>query len=173
MNDTAIETTMAYAELKKLRPGETCAYEALRAVMGCDPQGDGYGYVSTARKRVERELECVLEAVPNIGIKRLVAKEVVHKGSRDLAHVRRSVRAGLRRQVTLVPIEGTHLSEEERKRFHLQMACMGALKLATAPRTVKRIAEAVNTQQISAAETLRLAAAPRQMRHSPKAGESA
>ena len=159
MNDTAIETTMAYAELKKLQPGETCAYEALRAVMGCDPQGDGYGYVSTARKRVERELECVLEAVPNIGIKRLVAKDQVAALDRNQRHL---------------PAEsGPDAAPNMRQVPAALVDYLGALKLATAPRTVKRIAEAVNIQQISAAETLRLAAAPRQIKHSPKAGESA
>ena len=139
MKPQTIETQLAAQRLRKLQPGETCAYEELRAAIGIDPQeGKGYGYVSSARSIVERELECVFECVPNVGVKRLLPREVINRGGRDLKHVRKSVRHGLRRQTTIVPLSAD-LPPEERTRVQLNMSYFGMLDAVTRPSNRKVI----------------------------------
>ena len=157
--DTAIETIMAREELRKLQPGDICEYQTLRAAMSMDPQGEGYGFVTTARKQVERENQCVLEAIPNVGIKRLVPREVINKGGRDIEHVRRSIKHGMRRQITIVPVESVgQLSNEERIKFHGQLAQIGVLAQFVKPSSRKRIEAAAreNQQRLSPREILAL-----------------
>lgn len=143
MKQQTIETQLAAQRLRELKAGEVCAYEDIHSLIGVDPQdGKGYGYVSSARAIVERELSCVFECVPNVGIKRLVPREVVNRGTRDLKHVRRSVRSGLRRQTTLVPFTA-EMSPEERSKAHLNMSHFGMLEMATRPAAQKRIEQRV------------------------------
>ena len=170
--ETAVETKMAYIELKKLGVGEVCSYEQLKKAIDCDPQGDGYGYVKSARERLERELECVFEAIPNEGIKRSTAREVINRGGRDIAHIRRSVNRGFRRQSTLVPIaDSEDLTQEERTKFFAQVSLLGAMRLATKPRVVDQLEKAVVSASMPAREVLQLAAAPRPVRSAPKVGQ--
>lgn len=158
-SDTSIEAVMAREELRKLLPGDICPYELLERAMSKDPQKEGYPYVSTARRQVERENQCVLEAIPNVGIKRLMPREVINRGGRDISHVKRSVRSGIRRQITVVPIESVGgLNNEERIKFHGQLAQLGVLSQFTKPTARKRIEAAVSQHaaRISPAEVLAL-----------------
>lgn len=146
MLETSVETKLAIVELKKLQEGEVCSYEALRAAIGKDPQGDGYVFVKSARRKVEKENDCVLEAVPNVGIQRLKPREVVNRGARDLAHTRRSVRGALRRQITLTPVEKVgELTNEDRIQYHAQLSHLGMLSHALKPKVAKRIEERVSS----------------------------
>lgn len=139
MKAESIETTLAAEELKKLQPGDVCAYAVLEAVIGCDPQGKGYQYVASARRKVEKELDCVLDVERGVGIKRLMPREVVNRGGKDIAHIRRSSRRGLRRQTTLVPVESESMSNEERIKFHGNLSMLGILHHMTKPTTRKSV----------------------------------
>jgi hypothetical protein len=161
--EVSIETTMAYQELKKLQVGEICSYETLRGVIDKDPQAEGYPYVKSARRMVERELQCVLEAVINQGIRRLPPRDVVNRGGRDLRHVRKSIGRGMRRQVTIVPIEQNgELNNEERVKFHTQLSQFGILRHVMKPAATNAIEQKVAeaSRSIPAKETLKLFAAP-------------
>lgn len=157
--EKTIETTLAYQELKKLQPGEVCSYETLRAVIDKDPQRTGYTFIFSARRMVEREVECVLEAVPNVGIKRLPPREVINRGGRDLKGVRRRIHSGLRRQSTVVPIEQQgDLTLEERQKFNVQLSQFGILQAVAGRKAVNRIGAAVarSSQPIESKDALRL-----------------
>lgn len=158
MKPTSIETTLAYEKLKVIKEGEVCAYDTLRTAIGKNPQGDGYSFIASARRRVEREQECVLEAVDNVGIKRLPPREVINRGAKDLVQIRRGVREGMRRQTTVVPVESLLLSNEDKIQFHTQLSHFGVLAQMTKPGTAKKIAAAVEQSQriLPAAETLAL-----------------
>lgn len=157
--EIAVETTMAYQELKKLKPGEMCPYSTLAAVIDKNPQTDGRGYVRTARGMVERELQCVLVAISNEGIKRLAPREVINHGGKDLKHIRKSVARGTRRQITIVPVEqAKELSNEERIKFNLQLSQFGILRQVMKPATAKKIEAAVieSSKALPADATIRL-----------------
>jgi hypothetical protein len=160
--DTAIESLLAFDLLTSTltEVDKTCRYELLRDAIGVDPQrGPGYGYVTTARARFERERDCVLEAVPNIGIRRLPSRDVINRGGRDLAHIRRSVKRGMRRMVTLVPVEQHgDLSNDERKVFHAHLSHLGVLGMMTRPTATKKIGAAAENarRSIPAEQALRL-----------------
>lgn len=145
--EESVETQLAYIELKQLKEGEVCSYETLKQAIGADPQSGGYGYVMSARKRVEKENECVLQAETNVGIRRLTAREVINRGGKDLSHIRRSTKSGLRRQITITPVERmADLNNEERIQFHTQLSHMGILAHIMRPKATKLIEEKVTVQ---------------------------
>lgn len=159
MNNTAIETTLAATELRKLEVGDLCPYTRLREVIGKDPQQEGYAFVASARRKIERELECVLEAIPNVGIKRLASREVLNRGGKDLRHIRVTTRRAMKRQTTLVPVERSNgLSNEEKLAFHTNLSMLGILHHVGKPSSRKKISAAVDTacKTLPVTETLRL-----------------
>lgn len=143
MRPIAIETTLAYEKLDELDEGGLCLYEVLAGAIGKDPQRDGYGYVKTARKMLLKDKSVVLEAIANIGIKRSVPAEVIRRGGKDLHGIRRGVRRAIRRQVTIVPVEHTVLSNAERSQHHLQLSQLGILDHLMKPHAVRVIRDAV------------------------------
>lgn len=75
------------------------------------------------------------EAGKFIGIGRFRPR---NQGSRDLRHIRKSTRKGLRRQTTLVPSSAT-LPPEDRARHGMLMSYLGMLDVATRPSAQKAI----------------------------------
>ncbi len=143
---TAIETSLTAEMLKDLPIGSVAGYDEIRKLIDRDPQGDGYSFVMSARRRIERQCECVFEAVPNVGIKKLPPREVINKGSRDLVHIRRGIDTGMRRQITLAPIEANAgLSEPERQAYLGNLSHFGLLKIVTRPRVNRLISNGVKT----------------------------
>lgn len=143
MLEIAIETTLVIELLKDLAIGEVCGYDRIRAVIDKDPQGDGYPFVMSARRRIEKQNDCVMEAVPNVGIKRLPPREVINRGARDLGRIRRGITRGMRRQTTLVPIEATGLDAPDRQAFLANLSHFGLLGIVMRPRVRREIGEAV------------------------------
>ena len=162
MKPQSIETSLAYQRLKQLKEDEVCPYDELRTIIGKNPQGDGYPYVVSARRKVERELECVLLPIKGVGIKRLPPRDVINKGAKDLKGIRRSVNQGLRRQTTIVPVEEQRLSNDEKIQFHGQLAAFGALNAITKPSAIKKITEATTgaARTLPATDTLNLFVKP-------------
>lgn len=156
--EQSIETILAEQELRKLKEGDLLDYGTLGALIGKDPQRGGYHHVKAARRKVEKELGCVFEASPNIGIKRLIPREVLNRGGRDIKHVRMSIKSGFRRQTTLVPVEEQKLTNDERVKFHAQLSAFGVLAHMTRPSAIKKIEAAATTaaRTIPAKETLAL-----------------
>ena len=157
--ERSIESILAAQLLRELKDGETCSYDSLKEKIGKDPQGDGYGFVMTARRAVEREGQCVFEAIANEGIKRLAPREVLNRGASDIGHLKRSQRWAMNRQITLVPIEkqGT-MQPEERSRFLTQLSHLGILGHLMKPKSVKRLEAACATKNepLPTSEILRL-----------------
>ena len=160
--ERSIEAMLAAQLLRDLTEGATCSYEALREKIGKDPQGDGYGYVMTARRMIERENQCVFEVVPNEGIKRLPPRGVLNRGAKDIEHMKRSTSHAMRRQSTLVPIEKQQeMTPEERSRFLTQLSHLGILRHIMRPKAVKQLDAAVvaRNDALPSADVLRLFAA--------------
>ena len=162
--ETSIETTLAYDLLKNIQIGEVCPYQVLQEKIGKNPQKEGYGHVMSARKRAERELECVFEAVHNLGITKLKPRGVINKGVKDLKHIRKSVHNGTRRQSTLVPVEAHgELNSEERHRFHVNLSHFGILGAVMKPSVRKKIGDMVEkyNKVLDPKETISLFSSPR------------
>lgn len=150
IKDQSVETILALDCLEKnlLAPGALCSYETLTAAINMNAQTDGYTYVKTARRQFERKHECVLEAIPNEGIRWLEPRQVINRGARDMKHVRVSTSHAWRRQTTLVPVERQKaLTNEERIKFNQQLSVIGVLRHMTKPAQVKKIESASDQAQ--------------------------
>jgi hypothetical protein len=159
--ERSVEAILAEQELLKhlQQEGNTCPYEALRAAIGKDPQGDGYPYVFSARRKIEREKDWVLDVDRTNGIKRLAPREVINRGAKDIKHVKGSLRRAFQRQSTLVPIEKQgRLDAAERTQFLLRLTHISLLRQMLRPSATKRIETAVMDQQkmLPSAEVLKL-----------------
>jgi hypothetical protein len=160
----SLETEIAVELLSNLKPGEMCSYIDLKAALGGDPQAEYYGRVFQARRIVERQAECVLESVRGEGIRRSLPHDVINRGAHDMKSIRMASKRGMRRQVTLVPIERTEgLPESERLKFLATLAHFGLLNNILTRGAAKKIATVAAKQDspLTAKQTLALFAAPR------------
>lgn len=160
-HEAAIESILVFGEFEKqlLQDGDICPYESLKGVIDKDPQGDGYGYVYTARKRFQREKECVLEVIPKVGIKRLNSRGTINWGVRGMKHVGRSARRVMGGLATLVPIEKQKaLTKVEQNSFLTLFSQAGIINHMMKPSATKRIAAATESASriLPASETLAL-----------------
>lgn len=148
IRDASVESILAEKALDAAMtaPGTMCSYVDLQAALGKNPQGEGYPYVSTARRRFERKHNCVLHAIHNEGIKWMTAEEVARqKWDHDSGHIRRSAKHALRRQKTLLTEEAEKaLGPEGIKKRNQNLAFAGVLAMVSKPKVERRIAEAAD-----------------------------
>jgi hypothetical protein len=146
VKEQSIESILARQRLQKLKDGESVTYDELAVIIGKNPQTSGYGMVMTARRQVEREQACVLECITNVGLKRVVPREVVNRGGRDLKHIRRSTKRAMHRQATLADDQKqAEMNNEERKKYSEQFSQLGILAHMQKPAQRKKIAVATES----------------------------
>lgn len=88
------KTHAAIGRLRRLNKGEEVSYAELASIIGCEPQLEGYGYVSSARDILTRE-GYVFDIVAGIGIRRLTDPEIAASGKRR-KRIRTQARRNLR-----------------------------------------------------------------------------
>ena len=144
--DPSVQTILAGLALTEclLKPGDICPYTLLSERLGKDPQREVYPAIVSARRRFEREHDqCVLDALPNEGIKWLTPEEIVMKRwDRDIGHARRHARSSLKRQKTTIGGDAEKsLTPELLKRRNQNLAVAGVLAHMSKPRTRRAISE--------------------------------
>jgi hypothetical protein len=146
MKSSSLESSLAFQKFQETAKsaGDICTYDVMGAAIGKDPRAEGYAAVMSARRRFERENDCVIVTIDGTGYKRLSPQEVVtDRGPRDIRGVRRKVRQSLRRQATVIPsFSGGSLPNEVKQQALAQMSILGALNQMTKPSARKKIAEA-------------------------------
>jgi len=93
--EVSSETLKCESVLGSLKVGESVSYSILQAAMGRDPQENGRGMLTSARRRLLREKSMVFGIVPGDGVKRLGDVEMIGHGDNVLTRIRRSARRGM------------------------------------------------------------------------------
>lgn len=116
------------------------SYDDLNQVAGCNVQDEGYGFLSSARRRVQRERNDVWGCVRAQGLYLLGPGERarVHEGI--AAAVRGKVRRGGKVMDT---VDLTELSPEELDSYNVGRTRFLLIGRAASPQVVKRIEKAV------------------------------
>lgn len=133
--EASAESKLLYAAISKLAVNETILYADLSAIVRYDVRKKR-GHLGTARRMAQKE-RIVTEAVPGVGLKRvddngLVDVLVFNRKKIHRAAKRTAAKAGCFSNLDALP--------QERKTQALsEVAFAGALSIATAPATVKRI----------------------------------
>jgi hypothetical protein len=176
MNDTApqisnerqrftasYETRLLYERLRKLEVKEIVSYQELSKIIGQDVQESGRGALTSARKMAQRDDRIVTDAVTNVGITRIGDVETIASASLTFKKVRRAVQRGTER---LTSVDFDNLSNDDKIRHNASISAFMVMKMMGRPKTVERLAAAVNTTntgQLPIARTLELFRGPKQV----------
>jgi len=136
-------TELLILRLKEaLTNGETfVSYEDLNAVAETDVQVQpGYGYLLSARKRLQDDDGAVWECERGKGLYLMETTERCGIGKRTVKRVRTQVRKG---EGILNTVDVGDCSEQDINKFNTSATIIGALKHLSAPKVVKRIENAI------------------------------
>lgn len=153
MAERSATTSALIARLEKLEMEDSVTYSALSEVAGCDVQGIGRGYLTSARNILQRERGMVFDAVRGEGIKRLNDDGIVSTGDRSVNRIRRESTRGVRR---LSKVVFDKISPENRTRFNALASCLGMLRHVTKSKSIRILENHVQEKQTQLAvdETL-------------------
>lgn len=158
----SLETRLLYERLRKLKVGEVVTYGELTGIIGQDVQAAGRGALRSARHIAQRDHQIVLDAINNVGLKRLSDRETVASAGQTLNKVRRTAQRGIDRLAAVSDFDA--LQDEEKAQHNASMSALAVVKLMAKPKSVTRIAAAVNTSntgQLPVARTLELFRGPK------------
>ena len=141
--------------LRECDVGEIVTYEAMSKALGRDVRKFCWGNLSTARKAIEKELQCVFQAIANEGIRREddEGKLKVAEG-----RIKRATNAARRTVETLSRVDYQKLPDDK-KVEHDALSTQAAVvyqfgKHATRKKILSKVKEA--SQQLSIGETLKM-----------------
>lgn len=151
-------TRALYERLITLREGETATYQDLAGVLGSDAPADWKtNALASARRIAERDDQVVVQAVPNIGIRRLTNSEASKSGHTFRCRAGSAMRRAQKRLRYAVVYE--NLSPAEKIEHNAQLAVYGAVRLLAKPKAVQKAITAINTagiDDLTIRETLNL-----------------
>lgn len=154
--EISVDSLEIYKRLQRLEVGEIVTYEELGSLIGADVQNGARGRLETARKKLLREDQRVVECVRGIGVKRLDDAGVVEVLKGIPSKVSRIVRRSKKKLATVHP---ENLTQEGRKEYAFSAAAIGTLEMFSKPSALKKIeqhAHATGGTTFDATETLRL-----------------
>jgi hypothetical protein len=128
--------------LSALSIGETVEYAELSRILGRRVTDDGYA-LGKARKRVEKDLGCLLETVRGVGVKRLAPAESIKVGSQIMGHIRRTARKGIERMEN---ISANNLDQQESAKLIAYRSQLGAIAFTADKKHTDAIAKAEPTR---------------------------
>jgi hypothetical protein len=158
----SLETRLLYERLRKMVVGETVTYRELTGIIGQDTQRGGRSALRSARHIAQRDNQIVLDAIQNVGLRRLSDRETVATAGQALNKVRRTAQRGIDRLTAVSDFDA--LPDADKAQHNASISALAVVKLMAKPKSVDRIAGAVNTTntgQLPVARTLELFRGPR------------
>jgi len=141
----SIETQQLTERLRKAEPGETIPYGELSAIVSTSVQADrGRGWLTSARKRVERDDGIVFDAVHNEGLRRRTNEDFTPALAKDVEKNRRQARRAMRRAACCDI--GT-LDADSALRYHADVTRLGMIEHIASENSRKRLTQAVEKRQ--------------------------
>ena len=151
------ETQILADRLKQLKPSELITYDELAKLASMDvrPHSNGYGRLMSARRIAETECNFLLGVVAGEGIKRLEVEEQAAIAPNQLKTMRRRNRRAL---VRMSRVEYEKFTEQQRAEHNLTASVMGCVDLFTRPKSVEKLAGAVQqaAAKLPIGDTLKL-----------------
>ncbi len=132
----SVFTAQIIEYLQKKQIGDVITDEELEKVCGknTSPNREGYGYLATALKYLEKQGKVFGRIREASAIKMLNSSEVVEVGGAMLKRTAKIAKRGIQKLET---VNINSLSQEEKRRFCSYSAQMGALKLFSSKGTTK------------------------------------
>lgn len=159
-----IETTLLIERIKVMQPGEVLTYSECNKLIDQDVQAEARHILHSARRICQREYQIVTDAERNIGIRRLTDIELTNDGLRTFGAVRRLAKRGIDRITAVSDFDA--LPDTEKIRHNAAVSVLALVRSMSRPKSVDRIASAVNTAatgQLPIARTLELFRGPRKV----------
>jgi hypothetical protein len=112
--ETKLQTQALTRLLLTAQVGQIITYAELNAVCGMDVQTEARGYLYTARKNAEAQLNCLFDTVIDVGLKRLAPHEYHAVGEKARHSMRRKAKRTFRRLSRMTAEEYQALPPESR-----------------------------------------------------------
>lgn len=154
---TSIETTLLVDRIKHMQPGDLFTYSDCTQLIGQDVQAEARHILQSARRICQREYQIVTDAERNVGIRRATDIELTSSGYRIFSGLRRAAKRGIDRVTSVANFAA--LPDEEKIRHNATVSALAVIRVMAKPKSVDRIAGAVNTEntgQLPIARTLEL-----------------
>lgn len=163
---TSIDTRTLADALAKVDPGAFVSYSALSAIIGRDVTKAARGVLDAARRTVQRDTRIVFDVVRTEGLRRLVDPEIARSGDVTRGKIHRAASRGIKR-VSCADYD--KLADGDKVAHNASLSMLGAVKLFTTRRAVRKLEEATGIAQskIPIRETLALFRKPRAAKVSP------
>jgi hypothetical protein len=143
--------------IKQMKPGDVFSYRECNKLIGQDVQGEARHILQSARRICQREYQVVTDAQANVGIRRATDVELTNSGLSIFSRMRRAARRGADRVLSVTDWDA--LPDAEKIRSNATVSALKLMEVMGRPRSVDRIAGAVNTEmtgQLPIARTLDL-----------------
>lgn len=147
-----IETKLALERFSKLKEGETVSYSEMRAVIAMDPQGNGYGVISTARRQAQDQ-GIIIAVVPKQGYQRLDPSATVGLAAGYTGKIRRVSKAGFKK-LTAIGDDYARLTPEEKVRHNTLASVFAMVGQVTTEKSVRKVQAACADGALPLAQTL-------------------
>jgi hypothetical protein len=160
----SIETTLLVERIKRMEQGELLSYRDCTKLIGQDVQGEARHILQSARRICQREYQVVTDAERNLGIKRMTDVELTNSGLQLFAGLRRAAKRGIDRVTSVSDFDA--LPDAEKIRHNATVSALAVVRHMAKPKSVDRIAGAVNTEntgQLPIARTLELFRGPKKV----------
>lgn len=139
--EVSAETLQCEAVLAALKVDECVSYELLEAAMGRDPQENGRGILTSARRRLLRDKNMVFGVVPGEGVKRLGDVEMIGHGDNVLQRIRRSARRGMSVVLSVENFAG--LPENLKLKHNTTAVVLGSVAVLTGKPGQRKLADKI------------------------------
>ena len=154
----SVETNQLMEALRKAvseNRSEPIAYDELSNLIGRNVQGDGRGYLDSARRGIEQETGRLFGVVRKVGVKLLDPSEQATIAPDATTRIGRTAKRAITRGAL---VQTDKLSSAERLTHNAALSAMGVMYLASRPKSLAKIAEvaAAATDTLPVGDTLRL-----------------
>lgn len=160
--ETSVETRLLYQRLRTVAVGESVTYRELSEIIGQDVQGAGRSALVSARRIALRDDLALFDPIRGSGLRRLSDHENLASASAVFGKVRRAARRGVERLTAISDFAA--LSDADKAMHNAGVSALRVVELMSKPKSIDRLASAVNTTnagELPVARTLEFFRGPR------------
>jgi hypothetical protein len=140
IHETAYETRLLADKLRAVEIGSIVKYADLSAIIGQNTQGDGRGYLNTARRIVLRDNQIWFGTIRGEGLKRFPDTEKVKTHDSYLSRVRRATR---RQRVIMQSVDYNALPKTEQVKHNVALSQYGVINFLASDAAEKKLTSRV------------------------------
>lgn len=148
------DSQLLYKRFVDVQPDQVVTYDELSSIIHSDVRKDGRGALYSAKNRALRDNQIVLEAVRNVGLKRLNDISIAtNVGPSCLRKIRSTARSGKRKLVSVQDFEALPNAAKLTHNTHLSF--LGAIDLMSKHHKIRKLEQQAKQTALPPADALK------------------